>query len=82
MFYESPHRIGKSLTQMAEFFGADRRACVSRELTKLFEENRRGSLAELAKYYSCNSTKGEIVVIVEGVSKRKAVDDLDRDEDE
>lgn len=82
VFYESPHRIGKSLTQMAEFFGADRRACVSRELTKLFEENRRGSLAELAKYYSCNSTKGEIVVIVEGVSKRKPVDDLDRDEDE
>lgn len=79
VFYESPHRIGKSLTQMAEFFGGERRACVSRELTKLFEENRRGTLAELAQYFSANATKGEIVVIVDGTSKRKSIDECDDD---
>lgn len=80
VFYESPHRIGKSLTQMAEFFGGERRACVSRELTKLFEENRRGTLAELAQHFSSNTTKGEIVIIVEGASKKKTIDESEDDQ--
>lgn len=80
VFYESPHRIGKSLIQMAEFFGGERRACVSRELTKLFEENRRGTLTELAQHFSNNTTKGEIVIIVEGASKKKTIDESEDDQ--
>ncbi len=66
VFYESTHRIVKSLTQMGEYFGENRLASVSRELTKLHEENVRGTLAELAKYYTDNISKGEFVVIVSG----------------
>jgi 16S rRNA (cytidine1402-2'-O)-methyltransferase len=66
VFYESTHRIVKSLTQMAEYFGGERLASVSRELTKLHEENVRGTLSELAKYYTDNISKGEFVVIVSG----------------
>jgi len=64
--YESPHRIGKCLTQLAEYCGGDRQACVCRELTKLHEEVRRGTLTELATHYSGKKVKGEIVVIVAG----------------
>jgi len=64
--YESPHRIGKCLTQLAEHCGGERQACVCRELTKLHEEVKRGTLEELAKYYSGKKVKGEIVVIVAG----------------
>ncbi len=64
--YESPHRIGKCLTQLAEFCGAERNAVVCRELTKLHEEVRRGTLAELAAHFSGQKTKGEIVVVVAG----------------
>lgn len=66
VFYESTHRIVKSLTQMGEYFGENRLVSVSRELTKLHEENVRGTLAELAKYYTDNISKGEFVVIVSG----------------
>ena len=66
IFYESPHRLLKTLGQLAEAFGADRQACVSRELTKLHEENVRGSLAELIEYYETNTLKGEIVLTVAG----------------
>lgn len=66
IFYESTHRIQKTLVQFAEAFGADRQACVSRELTKLHEENVRGSLAELIEYYQTHSVKGEIVLILAG----------------
>lgn len=66
IFYESTHRIQKTLVQFAEAFGADRQACVSRELTKLHEENVRGSLAELIEYYETHSVKGEIVLILAG----------------
>ena len=66
VIYESPFRLVKTLEQLAEFFGEDRQACVSRELTKKFEENRRGSLKELAEWYAANAPKGEIVLIVEG----------------
>ncbi len=66
IFYESPHRLLKTLGQLAEAFGADRLACVSRELTKLHEENVRGTLAELIDYYQTNTLKGEIVLTVAG----------------
>lgn len=66
VFYESPHRLMKTLEQLAEAFGPNRQACVSRELTKLHEENARGTLAELVEYYQTNPLKGEIVLTVAG----------------
>jgi 16S rRNA (cytidine1402-2'-O)-methyltransferase len=66
VFYESPHRLMKTLEQLSEAFGPDRQACVSRELTKLHEENARGTLAELVEYYKTNPLKGEIVLTVAG----------------
>ena len=66
IFYESPHRLLKTLGQLAEAFGAERQACVSRELTKLHEENVRGTIAELIEYYQTNTLKGEIVLSVAG----------------
>lgn len=68
VFYESPYRLVKTLTQMAEHFGQDRLASVSRELSKIHEETRRGSLQELIQYFSKGSVKGEIVLVVEGSS--------------
>jgi 16S rRNA (cytidine1402-2'-O)-methyltransferase len=69
VFYESPHRIGKALTQFAEIFGADRRAIVAREITKLHEEMLRGTLESLAKHFETTPPKGEMVVVIEGKSK-------------
>lgn len=66
VFYESPHRLMKSLLQFSEAFGEDRMACVSRELTKIYEENIRGTLKELILYYQENPVKGEIVLTVAG----------------
>lgn len=66
VFYESPYRLVKSLTQFSEFFGENRRACVCRELSKMFEEIKRGTVTELAEYYTTNPPKGEIVIVVEG----------------
>jgi 16S rRNA (cytidine1402-2'-O)-methyltransferase len=66
IFYESPMRLVKTLEEMGGYFGVDRRCCVSRELTKMFEENRRGSLAEVCAYYKEKGVKGEIVIVVEG----------------
>jgi 16S rRNA (cytidine1402-2'-O)-methyltransferase len=70
VFYESPHRLAKSLKQFGEFFEVDRRACVCRELTKMFEEINRGTVSELHDYYTANPPKGEIVIVVEGRSKK------------
>ncbi|MBN3521346.1 16S rRNA (cytidine(1402)-2'-O)-methyltransferase [Algoriphagus lutimaris] len=70
IFYESTHRIQKTLLQLSEAFGEDRQACVSRELTKLHEENVRGSLAELIEYYNTHSVKGEIVLVVAGKNSK------------
>lgn len=64
IFYESPHRLVKALEQMAEYFGADRQASVSRELSKLFEENIQGTLTELAQHFNQKVVKGEIVIVV------------------
>jgi 16S rRNA (cytidine1402-2'-O)-methyltransferase len=66
VFYESPYRLVKTLTQLSAALGADRRACVSREISKLFEENKRATLAELAAYYTTHEPKGEITLVVEG----------------
>jgi len=66
VFYESPYRLVKLLTQLSEAFGEDRQACVARELTKIYEENRRGTLKELFEHYSLGTVKGEIVVVVSG----------------
>lgn len=66
IFYESPVRLVKTLLQLAEYFGPDRPCCVSRELTKKFEENKRGTLTEVATYFAEKGVKGEIVVVVGG----------------
>lgn len=66
VFYESPHRLLKSLEQFAEYFGAERQASVSRELTKMFEETVRGTLTEIITYFAEKTIKGEIVIVVSG----------------
>jgi 16S rRNA (cytidine1402-2'-O)-methyltransferase len=66
LLYESPHRLAKALKEFAEYFGADRQAAVCRELTKMFEETRKGTLAELAAHYEVHAPKGEIVVVIAG----------------
>ena len=71
IFYESPHRLVKALEQFIEYFGADRKASVSRELSKMFEENKRGTLLELSEYFKTKTVKGEIVIVVEGKNKIK-----------
>lgn len=79
VFYESPYRLLKTLEQFAEFLGPTRRASVSRELSKLFEENRRGTLAELIEYFNSKTVKGEIVIVLEG---KKALTDHQEGEDD
>ncbi len=66
ILYESPHRLVKTLKELAEYFGAERNAAVCRELTKMFEETRKDNLENLAKHYETNAPKGEIVIVVEG----------------
>lgn len=66
IFYESPMRLVKTLEDCIQYFGEERQASVSRELTKLFEENKRGTLRELHTWYNEKGVKGEIVVIVAG----------------
>lgn len=71
IFYESPMRLVKTLEQIAEYFGKDRQCCVSRELTKKFEENKRGTLEEVAAYFKEKGVKGEVVVVVDGCEAGK-----------
>jgi len=66
IFYESPNRLIKLLEEVNEFFGAERQVSVSRELTKMFEETKRGTAEDLLKYFSAKPAKGEIVVCVAG----------------
>lgn len=66
IIYESPLRLPRTLRQLADAFGADRQAAVAREISKIYEENRRGTLEELAAHYETNKPKGEIVVVIEG----------------
>jgi 16S rRNA (cytidine1402-2'-O)-methyltransferase len=66
VFYESPHRLLKTLTQLGEYLGLDRMASVSRELTKIYEETINGSLTHIINYYTTHPVKGEFVIIVDG----------------
>ncbi|GAA4092159.1 16S rRNA (cytidine(1402)-2'-O)-methyltransferase [Mucilaginibacter panaciglaebae] len=66
IFYESPHRLQKTLDEMATFFGEDRQISVSRELTKMFEETVRGTVNEVKTYFETHPVKGEFVICVAG----------------
>lgn len=66
VFYESPFRLVKALEEFKEYLGAERRASVSRELSKIYEENARGTLEELIAHFSAKQVKGEIVMVVAG----------------
>ena len=68
IFYESPHRLIKTLNQFEETFGKDRKASVSRELTKVYEETVNGTLEELVKVFQDKKIKGEFVLVVAGAS--------------
>lgn len=80
ILYESPHRLLKTLQQLADAMGNERRASISRELTKMFEETNRGTLTELIDYYSSKEIKGEIVIVIEGVDKEKVRNDGNENE--
>lgn len=86
VFYESPHRLLKTLGQFAVVFGPDRPASVSRELTKVFEETQRGPLSELITYFAQKTVKGEIVICVQGKEpdrgKAKRIYDHDEEGDD
>ena len=71
IFYESPHRLAKTLAQFAEAFGPDRECSVAREISKLHETHHRGTLQELAKYFNENEPKGEIVIVVAGAPQEQ-----------
>jgi 16S rRNA (cytidine1402-2'-O)-methyltransferase len=66
IFYESPHRLVKTLEEMAQYFGPERLCSVSRELSKLYEENARGTLQEVCEHFKKKDVKGEIVLVVAG----------------
>lgn len=69
VIYESPYRVVKTLTQFAEYMGEDREAATCREISKMFEETRRGTLKELIMHFSANEPKGEFVIIIAGKEK-------------
>ena len=69
IFYESPVRLVKTLESFITYFGEDRACCVSRELTKIFEENQRGTLREVCDHFAEKGVKGEIVIVVAGKEK-------------
>ena len=71
IFYESPHRLVKALVQFAAYFGADRPVSVSRELSKIYEENIRGTLTEVTAYFENKTVKGEIVIVLGGKPNSK-----------
>ena len=66
IFYESPHRLIKTLEQFSEKFGSEREVCVVRELTKMFEEKKRGTIADVTAHFAAKEVKGEIVIVVKG----------------
>lgn len=67
VFYESPHRIIKALEECVTILGADRQVCVAREISKFFEEFKRGTAQEVLDYYKANPPKGEIVLLIKGI---------------
>lgn len=70
IFYESPHRLVKTLQDMIQYFGADRQCSVSRELTKMYEENARGTLQEVCEHFKKKEVKGEIVMVIAGKEEK------------
>lgn len=70
VLYESPHRLVKCLAQINEFMGPARRVCVARELTKMYEEYRRGTAEEVREHYEKHPPKGEIVIVIEGKNEK------------
>jgi len=82
ILYESPHRLMKTLEEMATYFGADRQLSVSRELTKMFEETVRGTVTEVKAYYETHPAKGEFVICVEGISVKPSKEKKYRDEED
>lgn len=72
IFYESPVRLVKTLTDLSTYMGETRRASVSREITKMFEETRRGTLQELIAYFTQKPPKGEIVLVLEGRDEKSS----------
>lgn len=75
VFYESPYRLLKALQQFSECFGAERRVSVSRELSKLHEENFRGTISEAIQHFQQKNVKGEIVIVLEGFSNKEIKED-------
>jgi 16S rRNA (cytidine1402-2'-O)-methyltransferase len=71
IFYESPYRLLKTLQQFVETFGEEREACVSREISKMFEENKRGTLKDCFTHFSQKTIKGEIVIVLAGINFKK-----------
>lgn len=74
ILYESPHRLVKCLNQLKEFFGGDRLASVSRELTKIYEETVNGTIDDLIVFFDAKPVKGEIVMVIDGKKKTKKED--------
>lgn len=69
VFYESPHRVLKTLMQFAQYFGMERQASVSREISKMYEQTVRGTFEELIAHFQEHEPRGEFVIVVEGIDK-------------
>lgn len=82
ILYESPHRLVKTLNELATYFGTERQAAVCRELTKMFEETNKNTLTALATHYEKHPPKGEIVIVVEGATTKKKAARHDESADE
>lgn len=74
VFYESPHRLLKALSECESILGPERELSVSREITKKFEETKRGKAAEIRKYFEEKGVKGEFVIVIKGISKNKKIE--------
>ena len=80
IFYESPYRLVKALEQFCEYFGPERKVSVSRELSKLFEENFRGTVAEVLAHFKSKTVKGEIVIVLEGKTESRGVENEEEED--
>lgn len=75
VFYESPHRVLKTLAQFIEYFGAERKVSVSREISKVHEETVRGTLTEVIEHFTVNEPRGEFVIVLEGKDAKASVNE-------
>lgn len=75
VFYESPHRVLKTLAQFVEYFGAERKVSVSREISKIHEETVRGTLTEVIEHFTANEPRGEFVIVLEGKDAKASVNE-------